>query len=81
MKKRINLTMVIALLIAFSVSSCRKNEDSLSDKLSGLKAVNFSEKPDEVIETKTLRDLGGGHREYLKLVKKQMPIDPCGIGK
>ena len=79
MTKRINLTMVIVLLIAFNVSSCRKNEESLSDKLSGLKSVTFPEKPDEVLETKTLRDLGGGHREYSKLIKKQMTVDPVEL--
>lgn len=78
MKKRINLALVIAMFIAFA-TSCKKDEESVTDKLSGLKAVVFPDKPDEVLETKTLRDLGGGHREFMKLVKKDMAITPVEL--
>lgn len=78
MRSRINLVLVVIIFITFA-TSCKKDEESVTDKLSGLKAVVFPDKPDEVLDTKTLRDLGGGHREYLKLVKKDMPIIPVEL--
>ena len=68
----------IIVIIALVVTSCKKDENSLSDKLSGLKAVTFPEK-EEVLETKTLRELGGGQKEILQLVKKSLPVDPVNV--
>lgn len=79
MKKKFNFTMVIALLLAFVASSCKKDDNSGSGDLSGLKAVTFPENTEKVLETKTLRELGNGEREVMQLVKKSMLVDPVNV--
>jgi flavomodulin len=79
MKNKFILTAFVIVFTALVVSSCKKDEDSLSDKLSGLKAVNFPEKSEEVLETKLLRELGDGQKEILQLVRKSMSVDPVNV--
>lgn len=79
MKKKFKFTMVIALLLAFVASSCKKDDNNESGDLSGLKAITFPENTEEVLETKTLKELGNGKKEVLQLVKKSMLVDPVNV--
>lgn len=78
MKKQFLVGFVIAFT-ALVVSSCKKDEESLGERLSELKAVEFPDKGDEVINSKVNRELGGGKKELIQVVKKSMPIDPVEL--
>ena len=77
-----NLFSVFALLFVTLVTfSCNKEDNTnvLNKKLSNLKSVNFKDIPDEILESKENRDLGGGRKELIQIVKKSIPIDPVEV--
>lgn len=83
-RKHLLFSLVVLLFTTLIVFSCRKdtnnnNEDSLKNKLFTLKAVSFKNASDEVLESKKNRDLGGGRKELIQIVKKTIPIDPVEI--
>lgn len=74
-RKHLLFSLVVLLFTTLIVFSCRKdtnnnNEDSLKNKLFTLKAVSFKNASDEVLESKENRDLGGGRKELIQIVKK-----------
>ena len=79
MKKIIKSLLVISS-ITFMVVSCSKSEpETLEKQLAELKPVEFPDKGDEVLQSKTNRELGNGKKELIQVVKKSMPIDPVEL--
>ena len=80
MKKIIKPLLVIGS-ITLMIVSCSKNDEpgTLEKQLTQLKAVNFPDNGDEVLQTKTNRELGNGKKELIQVVKKSMPIDPVEL--
>ena len=77
-----NLFSIVALLFITLVTfSCNKEDNTnvLNKKLSNLKSVNFKNIPDEILESKENRNLSGGGKELIQIVKKSMPIDPVEV--
>lgn len=79
MKKIIKSLLVISSITFIAVSCSKGEPETLEKQLSQLKAVDFSDKGEEVLKSKTNRELGNGKKELIQIVKKSMPIDPVEL--
>ena len=77
MRQILKKSVILASLV--TVVACSKSEESFSDQLSGLKAVNFSEQAEKVETEKPTGRVVGGKLEYLQTVKKQLLLSPVEI--
>ena len=77
MRQILKKSVILASLV--TVVACSKREESFSDQLSGLKAVNFSEQTEKVETEKPTGRVVGGKLEYLQTVKKQLLLSPIEI--
>ena len=68
-RKHLLFSLVVLLFTTLIVFSCRKDTNN-NNELFTLKAVSFKNASDEVLESKKNRDLGGGRKELIQIVKK-----------
>ena len=70
-------SLALASLAIISVA-CNK-EESLNDRLSGLKAVNFDQRPEKITSEKPTGRILGGKAEYVQTFEKQLLLSPVEI--
>ena len=79
MKKIIKSLLVISSITFIAVSCSKSEPETLEKQLAELKPVEFPDKGEEVLQSKTNRELGNGKKELIQVVKKSMPIDPVEL--